>query len=221
MRIILLGPPGAGKGTQAKSLSKQLALSHISTGDILREEVKNKTVLGLEAKAYMDKGELVPDRLVINMLGAKLLAQDAKKGFILDGFPRNLSQAEALDQILTKAGIDIDTVFYLDASEAVIIQRLSGRRVCTKCGAIFHLQNMPPKIDGVCDKCGSGLYQRSDDHVETIKNRLQVYLKETAALIDYYKKQNKLHYINADREAECVINDIIKIAKTPYDKNKV
>ncbi|MDD5044617.1 MAG: adenylate kinase [Candidatus Omnitrophica bacterium] len=213
MKIVLLGPPGAGKGTQAKDLSKRLALSHISTGDILREEVKNNTALGREAKAYMDKGELVPDKLVISMLQSRLTSKSANNGFILDGFPRNLPQAKALDEMLKAAGIDIDNVFYLEASEPVIVQRLSGRRVCTKCGAIFHVQNMPPKTENICDKCGAKLYQRSDDHEETIKNRLHVYLKETAALIDYYKKQDKLHYVDADREADFVIKDILKIAK--------
>ncbi|MCM8780274.1 MAG: adenylate kinase [Candidatus Omnitrophica bacterium] len=221
MRIILLGPPGAGKGTQAKTLSKELALPHISTGDILRQEVKNNTPLGLEARAYMDKGALVPDSLVISMLKARIAAADAKEGFILDGFPRNLSQAKALDEMLAKENMAIDRVFYLDASEAVIIQRLSGRRICAKCGAIFHIQNMPPKIAGICDKCKGELYQRSDDREETIRHRLEVYLQETASLIDYYKKQKRLSSVNADRQAEDVISDILKAAKSSYDKNKV
>ncbi|MCM8770943.1 MAG: adenylate kinase [Candidatus Omnitrophica bacterium] len=210
MRIILLGPPGAGKGTQAKNLSEILKIVHISTGDILREEVKNNTALGQQAKKYIDAGGLVPDDLVIQMLKTWLGRKD---GFILDGFPRNLNQAQALDKLLDEAGNKIDAVFYLDASEAVIIGRLSGRRICSQCQAIYHIQNMPPKIEGICDKCQGRLYQRSDDQEETIKRRLEVYLKETATLIDYYKRQGKLYYINADRQAEGVIEDILKITK--------
>lgn len=221
MRIILLGPPGSGKGTQAKALSKALNITHISTGDILREEVKNNTPLGLQAKKYIDSGLLVPDDLVIRMLGARLNGPDIKEGFILDGFPRNIMQAEALDEILKPKKVEIDNVFYLDASEPVIIQRLSGRRICSNCGAIFHIKNMPPKVEGTCDKCNGNIYQRSDDYPETIKNRLKVYLKETAALIDYYKKQKRLHNINADKDAQHLVGDILKITASKHDHSQV
>ncbi len=221
MKIIILGPPGVGKGTQSKDLSKKLGIPHISTGDILREEVKRDSILGRKAKEYIDAGGLVPDDLVIKMLEAKLSGQEASAGFILDGFPRNIAQAEALDKILLDRHSAIDTVFYLDAAEDVIIQRLSGRRLCSKCGAIFHIVNMPPKKDGVCDKCGSLLYQRSDDKPQTIKNRLEIYLKETAVLIDYYRNEHKLYYIDANKEAEAVIAQMLGILKDCRDHTKV
>ena len=221
MRIILLGPPGAGKGTQAKSLAERLDLAHISTGDILRQNVKESTPLGREARDYMDKGLLVPDELVAKMLSQRIEKPDIKRGFILDGYPRNLNQAKTLDEIFKQHNIDIDLVVYLDSSVPVIIQRLTGRLVCSNCGANFHVKNMPPKVSGVCDKCGSKLYQRTDDKEETVRKRLEVYKNEVASLIQYYKEKKKLHHISADGEAGLVLDEIVELAKKYNDSIKV
>ena len=218
MRIILLGPPGAGKGTQAKTLAERLNLPHISTGDILRQNVSGGTDLGKQAKSYMDKGALVPDNLVTRMLEKRIGEPGTKKGFILDGYPRNINQAKALDNMLTQKNIDIDFVVYLDTSEPVIIQRLTGRLVCKTCGANFHIKNMPPKIDMLCDKCGGNLYQRTDDKEETIKTRLEVYKKEVFSLIQYYEASRKLHRISADEEADIVLNKIVHLATAKAQK---
>ncbi len=180
MRIILLGPPGAGKGTQAKVLAQELGVAHISTGDILRQNVKDATSLGQEAKDFMDRGLLVPDGLMSKMLQDRFAQSDVKEGFILDGYPRNISQAKTLEEIFKIKGIDIDLVVYLDSSDSVIIQRLSGRLVCSKCSANYHITNMPPLSSGICDKCKASLYQRTDDKVETIKKRLEVYKNEVS-----------------------------------------
>jgi len=209
LRIILLGPPGAGKGTQAKTLAIRLNMPHISTGDILRQNVSKATDLGKKAKDYMDKGLLVPDELVTEMVGSRIDQPDAKKGFILDGYPRNISQAESLDSLLKARNITIDKVFDLSASEAVIVQRLSGRLACSGCNANYHIKNMPPKKAMICDNCGSKLYQRADDKEETIKKRLEVYKKESAALIKYYSAQKNLQEICADKDAEIVLNEMV------------
>ncbi|MBP7217217.1 MAG: adenylate kinase [Candidatus Omnitrophica bacterium] len=219
MRIILLGPPGAGKGTQSKTLAARLTLPHISTGDLLRQNVANATVLGKEAKGYMEQGALVPDALVNKMLAERFTQKDVRSGFILDGYPRTLMQAEALDELLTTLKLSIDIVMYLDTSEPVIVQRLTGRRVCKNCGANFHVTNMPPKKDMVCDHCQGPLYQRTDDNEATIRNRLAVYEKEVASLIAFYKKQNKLIRIAADDEAEVVMQRMI--ASLKHDSLKV
>jgi adenylate kinase len=200
MRLVLLGPPGAGKGTQAKGLAKELKLAHISTGDLLRQNVAAKTALGLEAKDYMNKGLLVPDTLVTKMLE--------------DGYPRTINQAKTLDSILSAKKMELDVVFDLDSSEPVIIQRLSGRLVCKKCGALFHKTNMPPKADMLCDNCGGALYQRDDDKEETIKKRLSVYRSEVAALLDYYRASKLLVTVSADDDAAVVLKQIIDQAKT-------
>jgi adenylate kinase len=221
MQIILLGPPGAGKGTQAKTLAQRLDLPHISTGDLLRQNVTQNTSLGQQAKDFMNKGALVPDSLVTQMVKERVTKSDVKNGFILDGYPRNLSQAEALDEILKQANASIDLVVYLDTSEKVVIQRLCGRLVCSKCGANFHKENMPPKVDMVCDNCGGKLYQRSDDKPETIKNRLQVYLNESSPLIKYYQDKNKLHPLSADGDKDVVLEEIISLTKECNDLNKV
>ncbi|MFH0762456.1 MAG: adenylate kinase [Candidatus Omnitrophota bacterium] len=212
MRIVLLGPPGAGKGTQSKALAQKLELPHISTGDLLRKNVKEATALGLEAKAFMERGDLVPDELVVKMLMQRFAQPDVKKGFILDGYPRNLAQAKTLDGILKEGKIDLDLVVYLDTSEPVIIQRLGGRLVCSKCGANFHIKNMPPKVEGACDSCGGRLYQRSDDKEETVRKRLEVYRQETASLIQYYQQKQKLHRLFADEEAQVVLKDIVELS---------
>ncbi|MCX7928054.1 MAG: adenylate kinase [Candidatus Omnitrophica bacterium] len=217
MRIILLGPPGAGKGTQAKQLSFELDLAHIATGDLLRFNVSEKTVLGLKAQEYMNKGLLVPDDLVIQMLKERFMQADVKKGFILDGFPRTIQQAIALDDLLKNYNWRIDFVFNLDCSEKVIIQRLSGRLVCKNCGANFHISNMPPKRKGICDLCGGQLYQRTDDNEETIRKRLAVYQQESAPLIDYYTKQGLLRQIQADRSQKEVLEAMVSFVKCKND----
>jgi adenylate kinase len=213
MRIVLLGPPGAGKGTQAIRLAQKLNLPHISTGDLLRQNVKDKTDLGQEAEDFMHKGLLVPDGLVAKMLTQRFNEPDGKLGFILDGYPRNLNQAKTLEEILDKKGPDIDFVFYLDTSEPVIIQRLSGRLVCNACGANFHIKNMPPKINAICDNCGGELIQRPDDKEETIRKRLEVYKKEVSGLIKYYEAKQKLYRLSADEEPEIVLDKIVNLAK--------
>lgn len=221
MRIILLGPPGAGKGTQAKTLAQKLNLPHISTGEILRQNVSGGTDLGKQAKGYMDKGLLVPDKLVTQMLLERINEQDVVKGFILDGYPRNLIQAKDLDNALSQKKMAVDLVFYLDTSESVIIQRLTGRLVCKNCGANFHIKNMPPKIDGICDNCGGRLIQRSDDKVETIKARLKVYKKDASSLIKHYEAGHKLYHINADGALDTVLNKILQRVEEYNDSLKV
>ena len=221
MRIVLLGPPGAGKGTQAKTLSEKLGLPHVSTGDLLRQNVKDKTALGREAKDYMERGLLVPDELVAKMLMQRMDNPDVKKGFILDGYPRNLNQAQMLDDVLKERNLNINMVVYLDTSDPVIIQRLGGRLVCSSCGANFHIRNMPPKKAGVCDKCGGRLYQRTDDKEETVKKRLEVYKKEVSSLIRYYEAEQKLYRLAADEDAQIVLDKIIELAHRYDDSLKV
>ncbi len=221
MIIELLGPPGAGKGTQAKTLAERLKLPHISTGDMLRHNVTQGTELGKQAKAYMDKGALVPDDLLTAMLADRIDRADVRNGFILDGYPRTIPQAEILDKLLTERKRSIDIVVYLDASEPVVIQRLCGRLVCSKCGLNFHKTNMPPRVQDVCDACGGSLYTRADDKEETIRKRLEVYLRATSGLISYYEKKKKLHRVCADDSSETVLDIIIRLAKNAHDTSKV
>lgn len=201
MKLILFGPPGAGKGTQAKLLIEKFKLPHISTGDILRGEVKNNTELGRQAKGYMESGKLVPDTLVTEMVKKRMQGPDLKNGFILDGYPRTESQAKSLDEILAGG---IDKAIYLATSEKVVVQRLTGRRVCPKCGTNYHLINMPPKKDMICDQCHVDLFQRPDDNEATVRNRLNVYLKESSGVLDYYRKQGKLEDVSGDLGSEKV-----------------
>ncbi|MBU1125859.1 MAG: adenylate kinase [Candidatus Omnitrophica bacterium] len=208
MQIIMLGPPGAGKGTQSKRLAQKLKVSHISTGDLLRQNEKEQTSLGKDAKDFMNRGLLVPDELVAQMLQERFNATDIKNGFILDGYPRNLNQAKTLEVILEKKQISIDTVIYLDTSVPVIIQRLTGRRVCSGCQANYHIKNMPPKKDGYCDQCNQTLYQRTDDNEATVMKRLDVYKKEVSTLIDYYKEKHLLVEFSADEDAGVVLQKI-------------
>lgn len=196
MNIILLGPPGAGKGTQAKRLIDEYGIPQISTGDMLREALKEGTPLGLEAKKFMDKGELVPDSVVIGLVKERILKDDCAKGYMLDGFPRNVSQAEALDKMLDELSQKIDHVVCVEVPNEELVARLTGRRTCRSCGAGYHVTFDPPKKENVCDKCGGELYQRDDDNVATVTSRLKVYEDQTKPLIDYYEKQAKLRRID-------------------------
>lgn len=208
MQIVLFGPPGAGKGTQAKFLSDEYNIPHISTGDILRENVKKNTPLGQKAKAYMDRGELVPDKLLIELIKDRLENPDTRKGFLLDGFPRTIPQAEALDEILDDLNKRLDAVINIDVSSEELVKRLSGRRICKSCGASYHVMFNPPKEKDICTACGGELYQRSDDMEDAIKNRLNVYKKQTEPVIDYYKSKGLLIDIDGEREIEDVTSDI-------------
>ncbi len=198
MYIILLGAPGAGKGTQAVMLAEKIKLVQVASGDLFRQALANETELGKKAKVYMEKGQLVPDEITIQMVLERLAAPDCKDGAILDGFPRNLEQAKALDKALEKQSKAIDKVVYIKVSEGELLKRLSGRWICRQCQAPYHEVDSPPKVKGVCDRCGGELYQRADDNVETIKNRLKVYFAETSPLIDYYKQAGKLLEINGE-----------------------
>lgn len=208
MQIVLFGPPGAGKGTQAKFLTETLNVPHISTGDILRENVKKGTALGLKAKSFMDKGELVPDMLLIDLIKDRLSQPDTKKGYLLDGFPRTIPQAKALDEILDDMNRKLDSVVNIDVGSAELVRRLSGRRICRSCGASYHVIFNPSKAKDICDSCGGELYQRADDREEAIKNRLNVYLKQTQPVLDYYKKKNILIDIDGEREIDEISVDI-------------
>lgn len=221
MRIVLLGSPGAGKGTQARILAQELKVPHISTGELLRQNVSEGTDLGKKARDFMNKGLLVPDELIKDMLTQRFGKPDVQSGFILDGYPRNINQARTLDDILEGLKMKIDLVIDLEASEGVIIQRLSGRLVCSGCGANFHIKNMPPKKEMTCDNCGGKLYQRSDDKEETVKKRLAVYLQESAGLIKYYQDKKKLHALSADKDPQVVLQEIIQLAEKRDDSLKV
>ena len=202
MRLVLLGPPGAGKGTQGVVLSKKYSIPHISTGDMLREAVKSGNTTGKKAKEYMDKGELVPDKVVNAIIVERLGQGDAKDGFILDGFPRTVPQAEMLDESLVALGIGLDLVLYFETSKNVAIMRLTGRRICPRCGANYHVKNIPPKKDGICDHCGEGLVQRKDDTEETVRRRLVVYEEQTKSLVDYYTRRGGLRRISGDMDVD-------------------
>lgn len=203
MKVILLGPPGAGKGTQAEAICKRLSIPTISTGNIIREALKSGTELGKRAKSFIDAGKLVPDEVVINIVKERIAKSDCKNGFILDGFPRTIPQAEALDSM----GVIIDKVIYIDVPDEVIIGRMSGRRVCEKCGASYNLEYKKPIKDGTCDNCQGTLVQRKDDHPETVKERLNVYHDETEPLKEYYEKQGRLVVINGQGE----VSEITKL----------
>ncbi len=208
MNVILLGAPGAGKGTQAERMIESYGIPQISTGDILRRAVKDGTPLGLEAKRYMDAGELVPDEVVIGLVRDRLGEPDAAKGFILDGFPRTTAQAEALDGVLAELGKDIDAAVSIDVDKDVIVRRLTSRRTCRSCGKIYSLLANAPADPTVCDECGGELYQRDDDNEATVANRLDVYERSTAPLIDYYDAKGLLHRIDGDRPVDDVFVDV-------------
>jgi adenylate kinase len=198
VRVAFLGPPGAGKGTQARDLAQEWGVLHLATGDMLREAVAAGSPLGREAKRYMDQGALVPDDVIIRMMAERLGAVDAAGGFILDGFPRTIAQAEVLARLLKDLGQTLDTVVYFDVSEPELLRRLTGRRVCRACGHSYHLTSNPPKRAGVCDACGGELYQREDDGEATVRNRLEVYRRQTAPLLDYYRQRNLLATVSGE-----------------------
>ncbi len=210
LRTILLGPPGAGKGTQAVKIVEKYGVPHISTGDIFRENIKNGTELGKKAQEYMNRGELVPDDLVIDLATSRLLAPDCENGFLLDGFPRTVYQAEKLDEFLTQHDSKIDVVLDIAVDKEELITRLTGRRVCKVCGASFHVVSVPPKQEGVCDFCGGELIQRADDNLETVTNRIEVYEAQTMPLIDYYEKAGNIAHINGAASLDEVFGDIVK-----------
>lgn len=206
MKIILLGPPGAGKGTQAKSISNKYSIPHISTGDIFRKNISEKTPLGIEAKSYIDKGHLVPDKLTIDIVQDRLEQEDCKSGFLLDGYPRTVNQAEALKNFLEEKGEKLDTALLIMVPKEYIIDRMTGRRVCLSCGASYHVKFNPTKVEGKCDICGSVVIQRDDDCEETVNERLEIYDAQTQPLIDYYKEQDLLSEVDGTQ----AINDVFK-----------
>lgn len=198
MNLVLMGPPGAGKGTHAKILSERFKLAHIATGDLLRARVQDGSELGKRAKKIMEEGQLVSDEIVIQMIRERLREPDAKKGFILDGFPRTVAQAKALDETLKALGLKLSAALDFEVSESVVLDRLSGRRVCPKCNANYHVRNIPPKKDGICDRCGAALVQRKDDQASTVLERLKVYDERTAPLVDYYDEKKLRKAVNGD-----------------------
>jgi adenylate kinase len=202
MKLVFLGPPGAGKGTHAKILSEKYSIAHLATGDILRRNIQQKTPLGLKAKDVIERGGLVSDDLVNAMMVQEIQNLGNNQGFILDGYPRTLGQAEALDEFIKSRRAQLDAVVNFTTSEKVIIDRLSGRRVCSECGFNYHVRNIPPKKEGICDQCGGKLTQRKDDKPETIRHRLEMYCKETKPLIDYYKNQNLLYDVPGDYDVK-------------------
>lgn len=210
-RMIFVGPPGAGKGSQAKILSEVLNIPHISTGDMFRMHFKNETPLGLLAKSYTDQGILVPDSVTNDMVRDRFMQDDVKKGFILDGYPRNPSQADYLNELLSELGWSLDVVVNVTSPDEIIIDRITGRRTCPVCGSIYHITNQPPKVEGICDKDGATLVQRKDDTKETVVKRLSVYHEETYPLIAYYKSAGLLVDINGNRDLKPITNDILEI----------
>ena len=211
MKIIMLGAPGAGKGTQAQMIAEKFNIPHISTGDIFRANIKNGTELGKKAKEFMDKGQLVPDELTVELLLDRVANDDCKNGYVLDGFPRTIPQADVLDSELTKLGDKVDFAVNVDVPDENIVRRMSGRRACLKCGATYHIEHIPPKKEGICDTCGSELVQRDDDKPETVQNRLKVYHEQTQPLIEYYDKKNILKNVDGTKDMQEVFTDIVNI----------
>ena len=213
MFVIIMGPPCAGKGTQAERLAKEIALPHISTGDIFRSAVKEGTEMGKKAKEYMDKGHLVPDEIVVGIVKERLSRPDCKEGAFLDGFPRTVNQAEALDEVLRELDMKIDAVICIDADEDALIARLTGRRVCRNCGATYHVRFNPPRVRNICDHCSGELYQRSDDNIDTIKERFAVYKKQTLPMFDYYRDKYPVININGSKQIDEVYDAVISSLK--------
>ena len=211
MKIIMLGAPGAGKGTQAKMIADKYGVPHVSTGDIFRANIKNGTELGMEAKKYMDQGLLVPDELTVKILLDRVSQPDCKNGYVLDGFPRTIPQAEELDKALAELGESIDYAIDVDVPDENIVKRMSGRRACVSCGATYHVVHVPPKKEGICDRCGSELILRDDDKPETVKNRLDVYHKQTQPLIDFYTKKGVLKTVDGTVDMQDVFKAIVAI----------
>lgn len=211
MKIIMLGAPGAGKGTQAKMIAEKYGIPHISTGDIFRYNIKNGTELGKEAKKYMDQGLLVPDELTVKILLGRVAQDDCKNGYVLDGFPRTIPQAEVLEEALTKLGDRIDYAINVEVPDENIVKRMGGRRACVNCGATYHIEHVPPKKEGICDNCGSELILRDDDKPETVKNRLSVYHKQTQPLIDFYNGKGVLRTVDGTVDMKDVFNAIVAI----------
>lgn len=208
MKLIIMGPPGAGKGTQAALIKNTLNIPHISTGDMFREAIKNETPLGVEAKRYIDNGELVPDSVTIGLVRERLSNKDCQKGFLLDGFPRTIPQAKALDEILKDLNLNLDAVINIAVDDNVLVDRIVGRRVCPKCKAGYHITNLKPKVDGVCDVCGEKLVQRKDDTEETVKNRLNVYANQTKPLLEYYDSYGIVKTIDGVGDIDVIFNNI-------------
>ena len=211
MKIVMLGAPGAGKGTQAMMISEKYGLPHISTGDIFRANIKNGTELGMRAKAYMDEGRLVPDELTVELLLDRVKEEDCRNGYVLDGFPRTIPQADVLTEALAKSGDKVDYAINIDVPDENIVRRMSGRRACLNCGATYHIEHIPPKKEGICDVCGKELVQRDDDRPETVLKRLSVYHEQTQPLIDYYEKAGVLRNVDGTRSLEEVFSDIVKL----------
>jgi adenylate kinases len=211
LNLILMGLPGAGKGTQAEQIVAKFGMPHISTGDMFRAAIKNGTELGRKAKSFMDKGDLVPDEVTIGIVRERLNEDDCEAGFLLDGFPRTVSQAEALDSIMAEKKSRIDSVLYIDVDAESLLARLTGRRVCSNCGASYHVTYNPPKIEGICDKCGGQLTQRADDREETVHERLQVNIKQQQPLIAFYGKKNVLKKINGDQPIDQVFEEVSRV----------
>ena len=212
MKIIMLGAPGAGKGTQAKMIAEKYQIPHVSTGDIFRANIKNGTELGMDAKKYMDQGLLVPDELTVKILLDRVAQEDCVNGYVLDGFPRTIPQAEVLDEALTKLGEKIDYAINVDVPDENIVRRMSGRRACLKCGGTYHIEHIPPKQEGICDSCGSELVLRDDDKPETVQNRLKVYHEQTQPLIDFYTARGVLKTVDGTvdmKEVFTAITDIL------------
>jgi len=210
-RLVLLGPPGAGKGTQAVKISAKYEIPHISTGDIFRKNIKEGTPLGKKAKEYMDRGELVPDDLVIDLVEDRLTWDDCHNGFMLDGFPRTIYQAERFDAWLSAKGEKLDVVLEINVPEEILLPRMIGRRVCKACGATYHVTGMPTKVEGVCDKCGGEVYQRDDDKEQTVLNRFKVYEAQTAPLIDYYEEAGNIAHVDGSGSLDKVFDAIVDI----------
>lgn len=211
MKIIMLGAPGAGKGTQAKMIADKYSVPHISTGDIFRANIKNGTELGMEAKKYMDQGLLVPDELTVKILLDRVAAEDCKNGYVLDGFPRTIPQAEVLDHALTELGDQIDYAIDVDVPDENIVKRMSGRRACLACGATYHIEHVPPKAEGVCDRCQKELVLRDDDKAETVLNRLKVYHDQTQPLIEFYTTKGILKTVDGTQPMEKVFGAIVEV----------
>lgn len=211
LRLILLGPPGAGKGTQAARICQKYSIPHISTGDIFRSHIKEGTEFGKKAQEYMNKGLLVPDNLVLEIAEARLMEEDCKNGFLLDGFPRTVNQAEKLDRFLAERNLSIDMVLNIEVDKEELMTRLIGRRVCRNCGATYHVINMPSEKEGICDVCGGELYQRSDDTSATVENRIEVHNAQTKSLVEHYEKVGKIAHIDGSTGLDDVFNDIERV----------